>query len=56
MNKVTNKIKQVWEENPVIVVAVGAAAVKAVAALMDANTRRQNAKTYEMEVQRRIMK
>lgn len=55
MNKWTDKIKQAWNENPLAVVVVGAVAVTAVAKLMDANTERTKAKTWEMEVDRRRM-
>lgn len=55
MNKWTERIKQAWNENPLAVVAVGAIAITAVAKLMDANTERTKAKTWEMEVDRRRM-
>lgn len=51
--KVKDKIKQAWEENPILVIGVGAAAIKAVAALIDANTRRVNAHAWAIEVDRR---
>jgi len=53
MNKAWNKIKQTWEENPLVVIGIGAVAVNAAAKLMDANTRRQNARSWEIEVERR---
>lgn len=56
MNKAWNRIKQVWEENPIAVIVVASLAVTAGAKLMDANTERRNSHTWEKEVQRRTMK
>lgn len=53
MNKAWNKIKQTWEENPLVVIGIGAVAVNAAAKLMDANTRRTNAQAWQIEVDRR---
>jgi len=55
MNKITDKIKQAWEENPLAVIAVGALAVSAAAKFIDATTSARNSKAWQREVDRRIM-
>jgi hypothetical protein len=55
MNDFKIKIKQAWNENPLAVIAVGTGAAIAVVKVLEANTARKNAKTWEMEVQRRAM-
>ena len=55
MKKVTDRIKQAWEENPLAVLAVGALVANATAKLIEANTARHNSRTWEMEVSRRRM-
>lgn len=55
MNRAMDRIKQAWNENPIAVITVAAFAATAAAKLMDANTARHNAKSWEMEVQRRNM-
>lgn len=55
MNKAMDKLKKAWEENPLQVIFIAGIAANGVAKLMKANTERQNAKTYRMETQRRMM-
>jgi len=55
MNKAWDKIKQTWEENPLLVIVIATAAATAASKLVDANTARHNAKSWEMEVARRTM-
>jgi len=55
MKKVTDRIKQAWEDNPLAVLAVGALVANAAAKLIEANTARHNSRTWEMEVSRRRM-
>jgi len=55
MKKVTDRIKQAWEDNPLAVLAVGALVANAAAKLIEANTARHNSSTWEMEVSRRRM-
>jgi hypothetical protein len=55
MNRAFDRIKRAWEENPLVVIAVGAMAVTAVSKLMDANTARHNSHVWQMEVNRRTM-
>lgn len=55
MKKVTDRIKQAWEENPLAVIVVGTFAANAASKLLDAHTARKNSQTWEMEVARRRM-
>lgn len=55
MHKAYEKIKKAFEENPLQVIFVAGIAMQGAAKLMKANTERQNAKTYRMEVQRRLL-
>lgn len=55
MNKVIDRIKREFEENPLQTIAVGALAVTAVAKLMDARSNAKGRRTWEMEVNRRLM-
>lgn len=48
-----SKLKQLWDENPVIVVVLAVASANAGSKLMRANTERKNAKTWRREVTRR---
>jgi len=54
MNKAWLKIKQAWEENPLMVIAIGAAALTAGAKVIDATSNYKGRKTWEREVDRRI--
>lgn len=49
----TTKLKQQIEENPLLAAGVGAALLTAASKLMNANTARQNSKTWKREVNRR---
>jgi hypothetical protein len=53
MQNAKDKIKQAWEENPLAVIAVGAAAVTAVAKLADSMARTRNSRAWKVEVARR---
>lgn len=55
MKDAINRIKREFEANPMLVIAAAAALVTATAKLMDANTRRVQAKTWALEVERRRM-
>lgn len=50
-----DRIKQTWNDNPLAVIAIAAFAATAAAKVMDANTSRQNAKSWQKEVDRRVM-
>lgn len=52
----TSNLKRQVEDNPLAAAGVGAALLAGVAKLMDANTKRVNAKTYKKEVDRRVKK
>lgn len=47
------KAKRLWDENPVLTIALGVAAANATAKLMQANSARRNTKTYAREIKRR---
>lgn len=53
MDKAMAKIKQAWEENPLAVIMVASFAATAAAKLLDASTRRANARSWHTEVNRR---
>lgn len=53
-NKYTNKIKQKFEEDPITVILVGAAAVTATAKLIDAMSAAQGRRAYAKSVQYRV--
>jgi hypothetical protein len=55
MEKVIDKIKQAWDENPLAVIAVGALAVTAAARIINATTEARNSHTWKKEVDRRMM-
>lgn len=55
MNDWKTRLKQAWNDNPLAVIFVATLAAGAAAKLMDANTSRQNAKSWEKEVDRRRM-
>lgn len=55
MNKGLAKLKEAWEENPLQVLFVAGLLTQGAAKLMKVNVERQNAKTYRMETQRRMM-
>lgn len=52
----TARLKEQAEDNPVLVAGVAAGLLGAFAKLLDANTNRQNAKTWRREVKRREKK
>lgn len=56
MKKYLNNLKLQAEENPLVAAGVGIAAITAVRMLMQANTERNNSKTWKQEVQRRSMR
>lgn len=49
------KLKKMWNENPLQVIAVGALAATAAAKLLDATTSARNSRAWQREVDRRIM-
>lgn len=56
MNKqFINNLKRQAQENPMLAIAVGVAAITAVTKLLAANTEHQNSKTWAKEVDRRRM-
>ena len=54
--KAKTKIVQAWEENPLVVIAVGAAVVTATAKLIDAGVSANNSRAWKKEVDRRDRK
>jgi hypothetical protein len=55
MDKVIDKFKQAWDENPLAVIAIGSFAVVAAARIINATTEARNSHTWKKEVDRRIM-
>lgn len=53
MNKAWDKIKQKWEEDPMMVIFVGSLAATAAAKLIEANTNRANSRSWDRETRRR---
>lgn len=53
MRKYIDRLKAEAEENPLLALAVGAAAVTAVTKLVNASTEHRNSRTWEKEVDRR---
>ena len=53
MDKAKTKIKQAWEENPLLVIGVGAAAATAAAKVLDSVTSAKNSRSWAKEVDRR---
>lgn len=49
----TTKLKEQVEDNPLLAAGVAAGLLTAVGKLLDANTKRQNARTWRKEVNRR---
>lgn len=56
MQKFWNNLKYQAEQNPIAALAVGAAVLTAATKLMQANTERENARSWAKEVDRRRMK
>ena len=55
LERIKNRALQIAEQNPVATVAAVGALLAGGAKLMDANTRRKNAKVWKDEVERRRM-
>lgn len=55
MNKAIDRLKQKWEQDPLQCILVGAIAITAVAKLMDARSNAAGRRTWEREVDRRVM-
>lgn len=55
MQTAMDRIKQAWNENPLLVIAVGAMAATAASKLINASTERTRARTWAIEVDRRMM-
>ena len=49
-----DKLKRQWDENPLMVISVGALAATAAAKLLASVTAAQNARTWSKEVDRRV--
>lgn len=56
MNKAFDKLQKMWEEHPEQVIALAAFTALSVAKLLDATTKARNARTYRLEIDRRMMK
>lgn len=54
MKKTLTQIKAAWNENPLAVITVGAAAVTAVAKLIDAGSAAQGRRAYAKQVNHRV--
>jgi hypothetical protein len=57
MTKVQNakdKIKQAWDENPMAVIGISAAAITAVAKIAQVAVEANNSRTWRKEVNRRV--
>jgi hypothetical protein len=57
MTKVQNakdKIKQAWDENPMAVIGISAAALTAVAKIAQVAVEANNSRTWKKEVNRRV--
>lgn len=54
MNKTIAQIKAAWNDNPLAVIAVGAAAVTAASKLIDATSAAQGRRAYAKQVQYRV--
>ena len=54
MKKFIDNLKRQAEENPLMAIVVGIAAVSAAAKLLDASTERSRAATHSREIDRRI--
>lgn len=54
-NKVIDKIKKAWEDNPLGVIVVASLAATAAAKLLDASTNARNSRAWNKEVDRRMM-
>lgn len=48
-----DKLKKLWNENPVLCIVLGIASANAGAKLMHANSERRNSKAWNREVRRR---
>lgn len=55
MKKYLEELKIQAQNNPLAAAAIGAGVIVAITKLMDANTKRQNAKAWASEVERRRM-
>jgi hypothetical protein len=53
LDKAKTRIREAWEENPLLVIGVGAAAVTAAAKALDSMTAAKNSRTWQKEVDRR---
>lgn len=52
----TTRLKEQVEDNPLLAAAIGAGLLTAVSKLMDSNTKRKNASSWNREVKRRERK
>lgn len=51
--EVIDKLKQAWNDNPLAVIGVGAAAITAIAKLIDTASSAQSRRAYAKQVNRR---
>lgn len=56
MNEFLENLKRQAAENPMVAVGVGAAFLQATSKFLNANSARQNSKTYRKEIDRRVKK
>lgn len=56
MNNAWEKLKQAFNENPLLVIAVGSLAANAAAKVLHEVVAAKNSRTYALETQRRINK
>jgi hypothetical protein len=53
MNKAWNKIRQAWEDNPIMVIVVASFAATAASKLIDSSVNARNSNAWKKEVDRR---
>jgi hypothetical protein len=53
LKDIQTKAKRLWDENPVLTIALGVATANAAAKLVQANSARRNSKAWSREVKRR---
>ena len=56
MNEFLDNLRRQAEDQPMVAMGIGAAAITAIAKLLNAQTEHRNAKTWKKEVDRRTMK
>lgn len=56
VEKTKQKLKEAWEENPMAVIGISAAALTAVAKIAQVAIEANNSRTWKKEVNRRVKK